>query len=261
MKVSIITATFNSQSTIEKCINSIRSQTYKNIEHVVIDGNSSDKTVDIITPYINNSDYFISESDDGIFDALNKGLKAASGDIIGYLHSDDEFFSNETVEKIVNEFKTGVCGVYGNLIYVKRNKKHTPLRYWKSNNFKPIMLKYGWMPPHPTLFLSSEVYKEIGQYDLNFKISSDYDFMIRVFSKKKFKIKYLNKVITKMLVGGTSNRNIYNIVKKSIEDFHIIRKNNVGGFWTLLFKNVRKINQFFIPTNNFFDNQEAKRTF
>ena len=240
MKVSIITSVFNNEKHIEDAINSVLNQTYKNIEYIIIDGNSTDNTKKIIEKYLDKIDVFISEPDKGIYDGLNKGIKNATGDIIGFLHSDDIYYDNKVIEKVVNNFNENIDGVYGDLVYIKENKV---IRYWKSGEFNIEKLKKGWMPPHPTLFLKKSIYDKYGLFDLDFKIAGDYDFILRVL-KNNLNLKYIPEVLYKMRVGGASNKNIKNIIQKSKEDLKALHKNQIGGFDVLFKKNISKIGQF-----------------
>lgn len=247
MTVTIIVSTLNSEKSIQTCLNSILSQTYKNIELLIIDGKSSDNTVKL-SKEITNSFHrarIISEPDLGIYDALNKGLKLAKGDIIGFVHSDDLLFSENVISEIIKEFKTkNIDGVYGDLQYVSRNNINSVIRNWTSCSFNEKLLKNGWMPPHPSLFLKRDVYEKHGNFDINFLVSADYDFILRIFADKDLCFKYIPKVITKMRVGGASNKNLANIILKSKEDLRAIKKNNAGNFLTLIKKNLSKIRQF-----------------
>lgn len=248
MKVSIITATNNSEITIEDCIKSILSQNYLNIEFIIIDNNSSDSTLNIIDRYRlkNKSIRLISESDNGLYEALNKGIKNASGDIIGFLHSDDLFYDCNSVFDVVSCFEGNKYdGVFGDLQYVKKENTNKVIRMWKGCEFQPKLLKRGWMPAHPTLFLKKYVYEKYGKFDTSYKISADYDFMLRILKIKSLKFSYLPKCITKMRVGGASNRNIKNIIQKTMEDYKAVKSNNIGGFFSILLKNISKIKQFF----------------
>ena len=243
MKISIITATYNSVSTLKNTLNSLHSQKFKNFEHIIIDGGSSDGTIDLIKNNKNNFTTFISEPDNGIYDALNKGISLAKGQIIGFLHSDDILSNNNILTQINNSFNENkIDGVYGDLQYIS-NKANT-IRKWKSCEFTYDLLKKGWMPPHPTLFLSKDVYEKCGKFDLNYKISSDYDIILRVFKNRNFKFRYIPIVITKMTIGGESNKTLKNILNKSIEDYNIISKHNIGGIYTLFLKNISKLKQF-----------------
>ena len=244
LKISIITATYNSYPNILSMLKNIQSQSYPNIELIIIDGGSTDRTLEEIKKCNFVTDY-ISEPDQGIYDALNKGLKLASGQIIGFLHSDDIFADNNIVSEIVNQFKNKkIAGVYGDLQYVEKKNTNNIIRNWRSCNFNANLLKKGWMPAHPTLFLRKETYTKHGNFNLTYKISADYDFMLRVFKDNKLSFFYLPKVITKMRIGGESNRNIKNIILKTKEDYKVIISNKIGNWSTLLLKNFSKFKQF-----------------
>jgi len=247
MKISIITATFNSGKFIESSIKSILKQNYKKFEIIIIDGLSTDSTIKKIKTLLDkhNNIKFFSEKDLGIYHALNKGIEKANGDIIGFVHSDDLLYNKNVLSNIIDVFKnSNTDGVYGDLQYVEKQNTNKVIRYWKSKDFKPNLINKGWTPPHPTLYLRKKVYEKHGFFDLNYKISSDYDFMTKIFMDNTFNFKYIPKVITKMRVGGISNKNIKNILIKSIEDYKVIYKNGSGGIITLLRKNTSKIKQF-----------------
>ena len=248
MKVSIITATYNSAKSIESCLCSVLNQNYNDIEYLIIDGESNDQTLTTLNKFVTdfNQIRIFSEKDKGIYDALNKGINFASGDIIGFVHSDDFLESNNIIGDIVSMIKSeNLDGVYGDLQYVDKNNTQIVIRNWKSSEFNKSLLKKGWMPPHPTLFLKKEVYKNHGLFDLSYKISADYDFMLRVFNDSELKFGYLPKVITRMRVGGSSNRSLKNIIRKTKEDYRAIKRNNIGNFTTLITKNTSKLKQFF----------------
>jgi len=242
MKVSIITSVFNNAKHIENAINSVLSQTYKNIEYIVVDGASTDGTINIVNKYKKKIDIFVTEPDKGIYDGLNKGIKLATGDIIAFLHSDDEYYSNNVIEKVIRTFQEKNCeGVYGDLIYV--NERDEIVRYWKSGEFSIEKLKKGWMPPHPALFFKKEIYDKYGLFSLEYKIAADYDFILRVL-KNNPKLYYIPEVLYKMRLGGESNKSIKNIIQKSKEDLKALKNNEIGGFFTLLSKNFSKLVQF-----------------
>ncbi|MCA0132438.1 glycosyltransferase family 2 protein [Winogradskyella alexanderae] len=249
MKVSIITATYNSEKTIEKALRSVLNQTHDNIESIIVDGQSRDETEVIvkhlITQYPSRSIRWHSEQDDGIYDALNKGINMASGDVIGFVHSDDLLASPDILQNMVNIFETENCdGVYGDLKYVQFNDPERVVRFWKSQAFKSGLLKKGWMPPHPTVFLGRSVYERLGGFDTTFKIAADYDFLLRLFLTSSFSIHYIPKTITLMRLGGVSNRSLKSILNKSKEDYRALKKNKVGGLGALLLKNSSKLSQF-----------------
>jgi len=249
IKVSIITATYNSAHGIEACLDSILSQDYKNIECLIIDGQSKDQTLEIVSQKQKNHSCInlVSESDKGIYDALNKGIALASGSLIGFVHSDDLLASTNVISKLVKKIQNEkLDGVYGDLQYVDKININKIIRFWKSCVFQPELLKRGWMPAHPTLFLKKQVYDKHGVFNISYEISADYDFMLRALKDKDLEYGYLPEVITKMRLGGASNRSLKNIIKKSKEDYHAIRSNNIGGIITLLLKNTSKIKQFFI---------------
>ena len=246
MKISIITVCYNSQKTIESTIQSVLRQDYSDIEYIIVDGDSYDGTREVLRKYKANISKIISEKDNGLYDALNKGIKIASGEIIGILHSDDVFDNNGVITKVAEVFKKINCdGVYGDLVYTKENDLSEIVRYWKSRRFKKELLNYGWMPAHPTLFLKRQVYDLYGKFDLEFKIAGDYDFMLRILKQNQLKFSYLPLVITRMRLGGASNGSPKYIYYKSIEDYRIIKKNKIGGLLTLLAKNLSKVGQFF----------------
>ena len=245
MKISIITVVWNGKKTIQNAIDSVLNQTYSNIEYIVIDGDSTDGTVSVVQNYGDRISKFISEPDKGIYDGLNKGVLLATGDVIAILHSDDLYANNKVVSKIVDQFNKdcNLDGVYGDLIYTSKDDINNIFRYWKSKDFNVKLLKQGWMPAHPTLFLRREVYDKFGIFDLNFKISADYDFMLRILNAG-IKVKYFPGVLYKMRVGGASNKSIKSIFAKSIEDFKVLKKNNIGGLYPLIYKNLSKVVQF-----------------
>ncbi len=247
IKVSIITAVRNNCANIEQCIKSVQSQTYQDIEHIIIDGDSTDGTKDIIRAHKNKSSRWISEPDKSIYDALNKGINLASGDIIGFLHSDDLFDNPSVIEKIAAKFlQTNCDAVYGDLLYVSKTDPAKVIRYWKSSPFDVKKFRQGWMPAHPTLFMRKAVYDHYGLFDLQYKIASDYDLMLRTVGSGELSCEYLPEIITRMRLGGASNKSLKNIWRKSYEDLQALRKNKSGGFYTLLLKNLSKIRQFWI---------------
>ena len=225
MKFSIITASFNSQNGISNCLSSILNQNYSNFEIISIDGKSNDNTSYIINNMLRNSDKKVFEIDHGIYDALNKGIKISTGDIIGVLHSDDVYASNNILQLVADKFIETNCDVlYGDLNFIKNGKI---VRQWKSNKFKLFLLKIGWMPPHPTLFIKKDVFEKYGLYNIDFKISADYDYILRIFKIKSLNFQYIPFVITNMSMGGISTSGFRNLFLKSIEDFKIIKKHNL----------------------------------
>lgn len=249
MTVTLITATYNSASTITSCLHTVAEQSYPFIEHLVIDGASTDETMEIVKTWATKYSNIVyrSEPDKGIYDALNKGISLATGDIIGFVHSDDLLANMKVIEDVVNLFKdSGSDGVYGDLKYVDVKNLSKTIRHWKSSSFHSRMLKQGWMPAHPTLFLKTAVYKEMGGFNTSLKIAADYEFILRVFKNPSYKFTYLSKILVLMRVGGASNRSLKNIIKKSTEDYKALSQNRVSfPFFVLLLKNLRKLPQWF----------------
>lgn len=245
MRVSIITVTYNSAVTLPNTLRSVSEQTYRDIEHIIVDGASTDGTQAIIESYVRSRPNvrYISEKDTGIYNAINKGIWLATGDIIGVLNSDDVFAASDTVATIARTFsEKGAEVVYGDLVYCKSD--NTVVRYWKSNAFERSKLRFGWMPAHPTFYCMKNVYEQVGLYDETFRISADYDFMLRVLMKP-YRVCYIPKVLIRMGIGGASNRDCRAMMSKSCEDVRALHKNHIGaGILTVFVKNIRKIYQF-----------------
>ena len=244
MKISIITITYNSAKTLLRALESVQSQTYKDIEHILVDGASTDNTVELIKAYAggHKNVRWISEPDEGIYNAINKGIAMATGDMIGFLHSDDVFYSSDSIGQIAAAFEDKeVSVVYGDLQYCHNGKV---VRRWKSNAYNPCALKYGWMPPHPTVYVRREVYEQVGKYDEWFRISADYDMLLRIF-KVGYKTHYIPEVLVSMETGGASNKNTKARLSKTQEDYIVLKKNHIGaGYLTVACKQLRKIKQF-----------------
>lgn len=246
MKISLITAVYNRTNTIGHTIKSVQSQTFSNIEHVIQDGGSTDGTLETIQQMKTNTCRFVSEPDTGIYDAINRGIVRASGDVIGLLHSDDFFADDRVLDRVARAFADDtVDGVYGDLDYVAVDDPTRVVRRWRSGEYSPSKLQRGWMPPHPTLYLRREVFDRWGLYDTNFRIAADYDAILRYLLRGRINIAYVPEVLVKMRVGGESNRSIGRILLKSREDLQAIRRNGVGGVGTLACKNLSKLPQFF----------------
>ena len=246
MTISIITATYNNQKTVEQAIKSVLNQTYPNIEYIIIDGQSTDGTLDIIEKYKNKINTVISEADEGMYDALNKGIELATGELIGFVHADDFYNDQKIIEKVAEIFKKkNIDSIYGDLDYVSAVNPDKVIRHWKAGKFSVKKLKKGWMPPHPTFFVKKEVYNKLGRFNLNYKIAADYDLILRFLGKHKISTSYLPEVLVKMRWGGTSNSSLTNIIQKSKEDYIVLKENNIGGLGSVFLKNFRKLGQFF----------------
>ena len=222
-------------------------QTYKEIEYIIIDGGSTDNTLNIINKYKNKINYFISEKDQGLYEALNKGIKQATGDVIGFIHSDDFYTSNIIIEKYASEFlKSKSDAVYSDLYYVNALNTDDVIRKWKSGEYKAKSFYFGWMPPHPTFFVKKNIYKTHGDFNLNLKSAADYELMLRFILKNKIIITYLPEFTIKMRIGGKSNASISNRIKANKEDKQAWDINGLKPkFYTLYFKPIRKLIQFF----------------
>lgn len=247
MKISVVTAVFNRAETIRAAIDSVQAQTYPDLEHVIQDGGSNDGTLDVVREASNASTKLVTERDHGIYDAINRGIGNATGDVIGLMHSDDIFAGPEVLAKVADAIQGGdFDGAYGDLQYVAADDTSRVIRHWKSGAYTPAKLKQGWMPPHPTLYLKREVFDRFGLYDTDLQIAADYDAMLRYLVKGSIKLAYVPEVLVKMRVGGESNRSLERIVRKSREDLTAIRRNGVGGVGVLMQKNLRKVGQFFV---------------
>ena len=244
MKISIITISFNAKSTIEKTLQSVANQSYKNIEHIIVDGCSKDNTLEICNSFSHVSK-IISEPDNGVYDAFNKGLKLATGDIIGFLNADDVFFNENSVQEIVNPFSNNETDiVYGNLDYV--NEEGKVIRNWISKPYEKGLIKKAWMPAHPTFYCKKEVYDRFGGYNDSFIIGGDFELCLRFLEVNKVPSFYLNKKLVKMLVGGISNSGLkskWTIYKEELRAFKI-NKVYINPLTFFLFK-LKKLKQFF----------------
>ena len=254
MKISIITVSYNSSKTIEDTFKSVLNQTYKNIEYLVIDGHSKDGTVNIIKKYeerFKNENIelkWISEKDKGLYDAMNKGIEMSTGDIIGIVNSDDFYNGEEVLQEVVKKFlESDYMGVYGDLVYVEQTNTDIVKRYWKSKKYKIDNFLFGWMPPHPTVFLKKEVYEKYGNFRLDMGTSADYEILIRFFYKHKLKMGYIPKILVRMREGGVSNIDVKARIKANKTDKKAWIVNDIiPYFFTIYLKPFRKIKQFFL---------------
>lgn len=244
-KISIITVTYNSASTLTETLQSVQLQDYPNIEHIVIDGNSQDETVQIIKSFPHIAKW-ISEEDCGLYDAMNKGVQLATGDIIGILNSDDLYAHTRVLSKIAERFMTSnIDALYGDLHYVNASNTNKVIRVWKSGKFKRSNFIFGWMPPHPTFFVKKDVYRQAGHFNISLKRSADYELMLRILVRHKFNADYLQEVLVKMRTGGISNGSWAGRLKANFEDRMAWKINNLKPyFFTLYLKPFRKLFQF-----------------
>jgi glycosyltransferase involved in cell wall biosynthesis len=246
-KVSIITVCYNSSSTIEDTIQSVLSQTYDNIEYLIIDGKSTDNTLELITKYNTKISQIISEKDNGFYDAINKGIGLVSGDIVAILNSDDLYQDENVIADIVEHFENeNLDACYADLVYVEGEDTSKVVRNWRSGNYKEGMFLQGWMPPHPTFFVKKEVYQQYGLFDLSLTSAADYEIMLRFIHKNKIVLGYLPRVTVRMRVGGMSNSSLINRIRANREDKKAWKMNALKPrFYTLIFKPLSKIGQYF----------------
>ena len=238
MKISIITVCYNSDKTIEKTINSVLDQDYKNIEYIVIDGGSQDNTLNIIDNYKSKISYKVSEKDGGIYDGINKGIKRATGDIICLIHANDIFANTNVISKVVSSFKKNPDFkiILADLAFKKDLNDEKILRYYSAKNFKPWMLKIGYSPPHLSAFFRNEVFRKVGLYQTHFKIAGDFDYFVKCFLKHKLRFNYLEECLIYMSTGGTSSKNIFSYWTSSKEINQSLKSNNIYSniFFTFL---------------------------
>jgi len=247
VKISVITAVYNNRDTLAAALDSALSQTHDEVELIVIDGGSTDGTLDVLRSYADRLAVLVSEPDQGIYDALNKGIRLASGEVVGFLHSDDLFADGDVLSRIATAFADPVVGaVYGDLLYVRKVNPDQVVRYWRAGGFSPGKLARGWMPPHPTFYVRRSVYERLGLFDTNYRIGADYDCILRFLGRFGVQVWYIPEVLVKMRVGGASNRSLKNILRKSQEDYRALKNNKVGGIGTLVWKNLSKLPQFFV---------------
>ena len=213
----------------------------------MIDGASTDGTLELLRATVGPQTVLVSEPDTGIYDALNKGIALARGEVIGLLHSDDFFASPDVLAKVAAAFATpGIDAVYGDLQYVSAQDTSRVIRHWTAGSPSVAKLRRGWMPPHPTLFLRREVFERFGAYDTSYRIAADYDAILRYFGKGEINSAYIPEVLVKMRVGGESNKSLGKILKKSREDYRALRSNGIGGLGSLAWKNLSKVHQLFL---------------
>lgn len=249
MKISLITVTFNRAEFLKSALDSIANQDLSTLEHIVIDGGSTDDTLDIIEHFRPNISKFVSEPDTGPYDAINKGLNIATGDVIGFLHADDFFAHQGVIADIAKVFAEtpSLDAVYGDLQYVGREDVTRVVRHWRSQPFEQRLLRRGWMPPHPTLYVRREWYRRLGGFDTSYRIAADYRFILNLFSQPGLRSRYLPKVMIKMRVGGVSNRSASSLIQKSSEDWRALRESGFSAPRALValgFKNMTKLSQF-----------------
>jgi glycosyltransferase involved in cell wall biosynthesis len=246
LKISILTVVYNGATTIRHCIESVLSQDYPDIEYIIVDGNSKDGTQEIIRSYGSKIASFISEPDAGIYDAMNKGIQLATGDVIGILNADDFYAYPSVISDVAAVFASGdIEASYGDLEYIDANDATVVRRKWVSGEYKAGSFLSGWMPPHPTFFVKKNLYENYGLFRLDLGSAADYELMLRFVHREKIRLAYLPKVLVKMRAGGVSNSNLKNRIKANRNDRKAWEINNLRPkFYTLLLKPLRKIIQF-----------------
>ena len=230
MKVSIVTATYNSAQTISDTIKSVLGQTFQDIEYIVIDGNSTDMTVSVIKQYeplFESRLKWLSEKDGGIYDAMNKGIRIATGDVVGILNSDDYFTSNDVIERMVAAFSDGVDAVYGDVHFIHDGELDKVVRYYSSKPFRPFWLRFGFMPAHPSFYCKREVFEKAGLYKTDYLIGSDYEMMVRLFMVHKINAKYLPLDFVTMRIGGASTAGVRSRLQLIKDDVRGCRENGI----------------------------------
>lgn len=245
MKISVITVCFDSALTIADTLDSVARQTHPDVEHIVVDGASRDRTLEIVRAHPSAPARVLSEPDHGIYDAMNKGLSLATGELVGFLNADDMFASPQALARIAESaVANGADAIYGDLSYVRRERPASVLRQWRSGEFNRSKLRFGWMPPHPTFYIRRDALPAPADFDLRFRIAADYDFMLRCLSRPGFRVVYVPEILVLMRAGGASNRSISALLRKCREDYQVLQSNRIGGLASLLCKNVRKLPQF-----------------
>jgi len=245
LKISLITSAYNAEAYIGRCIESVIAQNYKNLEYIIIDGGSTDNTVQVVNQYKDHITILLSEPDKGVYDAMNKGIRRASGDIVGILNADDFFASNDALTSIESAFFSQNADItYGDLDYIDHDE--TIIRKWRTKPYTKGMYNWGWMPPHATFYCKRRLFEELGYYSLDYGTAADYELMLRFMHLNKLSIIYINKVLVKMQRGGMSNKSPLNRVKAWRNDIKAMRKNGiVFPLLTLIMKPARKIPQYF----------------
>ena len=242
-KISIVTACLNSAHTLEKTLSSLYTQTFEHFEHVIVDGGSTDETMEIINRNKWPRRAVVSGPDKGVYHAFNKGLSLCSGNIVGFLNADDTFANSTSLQRIADQFTTHACdALYADLHYIRQTDCTKILRKWVSGECSENKLLFGWMPPHPTFYCSREAIRLAGGFDDSLDIAADYKLMLRILRNPALKVTYLREVVIKMQTGGISNRRI---IKKMHEDYQVIQQTQLLGLLTLISKNVRKLHQLF----------------
>ena len=227
--ISVITVSFNSRETIADTIESVAAQTYPRIEHIVVDGASTDGTLEVLQRYRNRLSKVVSEPDEGIYAAMNKGFALATGDIVGTLNSDDVYVDEYVLSRVADVFQDDAVEVcYGDIFYADKGDLNRIIRHWKSEPYRPGLFEQGWMPPHPAFFIRRRVLGRVGPFEASYRFAADFDFMLRALHVQKLRSTYLPHELVKMRAGGETNSSVINVLKGNIEAYRSCRKYGLG---------------------------------
>jgi glycosyltransferase involved in cell wall biosynthesis len=245
--ISLITVCFNSAATIADTLRSVAAQSHPAIEHIVIDGGSTDGTMKIVGDSRRQLAHVVSEPDGGIYDAMNKGLALATGDVVGFLNADDFYATSNALERVAAPFADPeVDAVYADLVYVSATDTNRVVRYWKSRDYQPGLFLGGWMPAHPTFFVRRAIYKKLGGFDTTFRRQADFELTMRFLEIHRIRSVYLPTILVKMRIGGASNNSMINIIKGNIEAYRACKKHHLPVTWFfILNKLISRVPQFF----------------
>ena len=228
MKISIITVCFNSAQTIHDTLSAVAAQEGADCEHLVIDGASTDGTVEIVRGFRPEVARFISEPDGGLYDAMNKGIAAATGEVVGFLNSDDMYADPDVLQKVTQAFASqDVDAVYGDLVYVKRDDMAEVVRYWRSCAYSPGLVERGWMPAHPTFFVRRSILQELGGFNTRYRYHADFDLTVRLFLQRRIRVRHVPEILVRMREGGETNRSLLNVIRGNLESIHSLRSHGV----------------------------------
>lgn len=250
MKISVITVCRNSAATIEDTILAVHAQTHRDREHVVVDGGSTDGTLEIIRRHRDKIAAWVSERDSGIYEAMNKGLALATGQVFGFLNSDDVFAHDRVLERIAGQFgAAGVDAVYADLVYVDGADRERVVRYYRSGDYRPRAFLRGWMPAHPTFYARRETYERCGRFNPDYRLQGDFDLLLRMFEVHGIRHRYLPEIWVRMRIGGATNRSIANVLRGNLEAYRSVRANGFPATpFFMLRKVLSRLPQFFAKT-------------
>lgn len=246
MKISVITVVFNGAETIEDTIRSVLSQHHPDLEYIVIDGGSTDQTMNIVNRYKDKIDVIVSETDGGMYDAMNKGIAKASGEVIGFLNADDVYAHDNVLSTVADVLTDkNIDGCYADLLYVRRDDLTNPVRYWRSGERSANAFSNGWMPAHPTFYARAEVYRQYGGFNLNYQLAADVELLIRLMGRYAIRTRYIPEIFVKMRMGGVSNKRISVVIKQNIAIYRALKENGLScSYLFLVRKLIKRVKQF-----------------